>query len=86
MQKAFEGFEICKAMVEIGNPNSITDAGVGVLSIRSAIYGAYLNVKINASGLKDKTIGQQFITDAFNLLQTAIQQEAEILAIVDSKM
>jgi glutamate formiminotransferase/formiminotetrahydrofolate cyclodeaminase len=86
MQKAFEGFEICKAMVEIGNPNSITDAGVGVLSIRSAIYGAYLNVKINASGLKDKEVANKYIADATALLQNAFAEEKSILAIVETKM
>jgi glutamate formiminotransferase / formiminotetrahydrofolate cyclodeaminase len=86
MQKSFEGFAICKAMAEIGNPNSVSDAGVGALSIRSAIYGAYLNVKINASGLKDKTIGQKYIDDATALLQQAMQEETAILDIVEGKL
>jgi glutamate formiminotransferase / formiminotetrahydrofolate cyclodeaminase len=86
MQKAFDGFAICKAMAEIGNPNSVSDAGVGALSIRSAIYGAYLNVKINASGLKDKTTAQQYIDDATALLHQAFDQEKTILAIVESKL
>ena len=54
METAFSGFELIKEMVENGNPNSVTDAGVGALALRSCIKGAFLNVKINASGLKDK--------------------------------
>ena len=59
METAFSGFELIREMVEKGNPNSISDAGVGALALRSCIKGAFLNVKINASGLDDK----DFVTD-----------------------
>ena len=49
MQKAFESFAVIRAMAENGNPNSVTDAGVGALCARSAVIGAFLNVKINAA-------------------------------------
>ena len=42
--------EVIKAMAVQGNPNSVSDAGVGALCARSAVLGAYLNVCINASG------------------------------------
>jgi glutamate formiminotransferase/formiminotetrahydrofolate cyclodeaminase len=61
MKKSFECFPIIREMINIGNPNSVTDAGVGALCIRTAIYGAYLNVKINASGLKDNELSAKFI-------------------------
>jgi glutamate formiminotransferase / formiminotetrahydrofolate cyclodeaminase len=86
MQTAFEAFAVCKAMAESGNPNSVSDAGVGAICIRGAIYGAYLNVKINASGLKDKVVAEKYITDATNLLQQAFIAEATILAIVETKL
>jgi formiminotetrahydrofolate cyclodeaminase len=54
MQLSYDTFELIRAMAETGNPNSVTDAGVGALCARSAVIGAYLNVKINASGLSDK--------------------------------
>ena len=54
MQASYKVFELCQAMAEEGNPNSVSDAGVGVLAARAAVLGAGLNVKINASGLKDK--------------------------------
>jgi glutamate formiminotransferase/formiminotetrahydrofolate cyclodeaminase len=59
MEIAYSGFDLINAMVENGNPNSISDAGVGALAIRSGIRGAFLNVRINASGLSDKV----FVTD-----------------------
>ena len=54
IETSFKVFEICEAMINKGNPASVSDAGVGVLCARAAVHGAYLNVKINASSLKDK--------------------------------
>jgi glutamate formiminotransferase/formiminotetrahydrofolate cyclodeaminase len=55
MKLAHQSMEVIRAMAETGNPNSVTDAGVAALCARTAVLGAYLNVKINASGYKDKT-------------------------------
>ena len=86
MQLSHESFEVIKAMAEIGNPNSASDAGVGALCARTAVYGAYLNVKINASGLDDKTFAEEKIKSGKELLEKSIQLEKEILAIVESKI
>lgn len=86
MQTTFNVFAICEAMVDKGNPNSVTDAAVGALCARSAVYGAYLNVCINASGLKDKTIADQLIADATSLLEASLSKEKEILALTKTKM
>ncbi len=86
MKKSFECFPLLREMVSIGNPNSVTDAAVGALCIRTAIYGAYLNVKINASGLKDKNLSTQFIQEASDMLEKAKAEEADILRITEEKM
>lgn len=86
MKKGMECFPLVKEMVNIGNPNSVTDAAVGALCIRTAIYGAYLNVKINASGLKDKTASAQFIQEASDMLEKAKAEETEILKMTEEKM
>ncbi|MDR1180435.1 MAG: glutamate formimidoyltransferase [Bacteroidales bacterium] len=86
MTKAFEAFTLCRAMVETGNPNSITDAAVGVLCIRSAVLGAYLNVKINAASLKDKNFVDDVLEKAEQLVADAQKTETEILETVYSKM
>ncbi len=86
MQKSFEVFDICKAMIEIGNPNSITDAGVGALCARSAVLGAMLNVKINASSLKDRVFADKIIQDAENLAKEAQQIEKDLFTIVNEKI
>ena len=86
MKASFECFEIVKAMAEIGNPNSVSDAGVGALAARSAVLGAELNVKINAAGLKDREVAERLISEAAEIAQKAVSQEAEILQIVNQKI
>ena len=56
MQLSLESMQLIKAMAENGNPNSVSDAGVGALCARSAVLGAHLNVKINAGGLGQDTV------------------------------
>ncbi|MDR1878417.1 MAG: glutamate formimidoyltransferase [Bacteroidales bacterium] len=86
MNKAFEVFGICRAMVEKGNPNSVTDAGVGILCARAAVLGAYLNVKINAGTLKDKDFASDILKQAETLADQAQQTEKEILGMVYNRM
>ena len=86
MEKAFESMELIQAMAEIGNPNSITDAGVGALCVRSAVMGAGLNVKINASGLKDEAFVKSILARVQDLEAKAQSKETEILGIVNSKI
>ncbi|MEI6748945.1 MAG: glutamate formimidoyltransferase [Bacteroidota bacterium] len=86
MQKSFESMAIIRAMAEKGNPNSVSDAGVGALAARSAVLGAYLNVKINTSGLNDKVFVEDILSKGAELEQQAIRQEQEILAIVNAKI
>ncbi len=86
MQTAYASMEVIKAMADIGNPNSVSDAGVGALCARSAVMGAFMNVRINAAGYEDKI----FVTDILNkgreIENKAIALEAEILKIVDGKI
>lgn len=86
MQTAFHSFEVIQAMAEIGNPNSVSDAGVGALCARSAVYGAYLNVRINAGGLADKAFAEDILSKASKLLQETLEKETEILKLVESRI
>ena len=86
MQASFKVFELCKAMAEEGNPNSVSDAGVGVLAARAAVLGAGLNVKINASGLKDRETADKLVGEANELIKKANELEAEIMKIVEEKL
>lgn len=86
MKAAAAAMPIAKAMVEEGNPNSVSDAGVGALCIRTAVYGAWMNVHINAGSLKDKALAQQMITEADAILKQITEAEAEVIAMVKTKM
>lgn len=86
MEASFHSMEVMKAMAEHGNPNSVSDAGVGALAARSAVMGAFLNVKINAAGLTDKAFASDLTTRGQAIQDKAIALEAEILKIVNSKI
>ena len=86
MQKSFEAFEIVRAMIEFGNPNSVTDGGVGALAARSAVMGAHLNVKINASSLKDEAFKNDILSKAAQIEAAAIKEESELIKMVNEKI
>lgn len=83
MQASLDSFDTIATMANIGNPNSVSDAGVGAICARAAVYGAYLNVKINASGLADKSVANEYIEKAKGLLAQAFEQEKTILSKVE---
>ena len=86
MKAAYKAFDVVRAMAEEGNPNSVSDAGVGALAARSAVMGACLNVKINAAGLKDRAVAEALVNEAMEIQAAAQKAEAEILAVVESKI
>jgi glutamate formiminotransferase/formiminotetrahydrofolate cyclodeaminase len=73
-------------MAETGNPNSVSDAGVGALCIRSAVMGAFLNVKINAAGLEDREFASRVLKEGTEIETEAIRKEQEIVGIVNTKI
>lgn len=86
MKAAINVFPLVKAMAQIGNPASVSDAGVGALAARAAVHGAALNVKINAIGLADKETATSLIAEANQLVVMADNLEKETLDIVNSKI
>ena len=86
MRASLAVFPIVRAMAAEGNPNSVSDAGVGALAARSAVYGARLNVRINAAGLKDRAKAEALVTEANALAAEAERLEKEVLALVEQKI
>lgn len=86
MKTAYDSMNLIAEMAEKGNPNSVSDAGVGALCARSAVYGAYLNVKINAGSLSNKEKATAYIAEAHAMLKNALEKEAAILKVVESKL
>lgn len=83
MKAAEKVFAVCRQMVAEGNPNSVSDAGVGALAARAAVLGAGMNVKINAASLKDRTKAESLIAEANALIEKANAEEKEITGEVE---
>jgi len=86
MNLAYDSMSVIKAMAEIGNPNSVSDAGVAALCARSAVMGAYMNVRINCSGYDDKAFVSKMIEEGKKIEQSAMKMEAEIIETVNKKI
>ena len=91
MQASYDSMEVIKAMAETGNPNSVSDAGVGALCARSAVMGAFINVRINAAGYDDASAGSagfvnEIISKGKEIEKNAIALEGEILKVVNEKI
>ena len=86
METSFASMEVMKAMVEFGNPNSVTDAGVGALCARTAVIGAFLNVKINCGDCEDKAFVEDILNRGQQLVDNTCALENEIMEITHSKI
>lgn len=86
MQAAYNSMEVIKAMAETGNPNSVSDAGVGALCARAAVMGAYMNVRINAGGYDDKVYVTDILAKGKEIENNTIALETEIIRIVNEKI
>lgn len=83
MKCAFSTFPMLQAMIESGNPNSVSDAGVGTLAVRAAVLGAMLNVKINAAGLKNREKAGQLVAEADEIAARTMEMEKVLLEKVE---
>jgi glutamate formiminotransferase/formiminotetrahydrofolate cyclodeaminase len=86
MRTAIKGFEVAEAMIQTGNPNSITDAGVGALALRTAVLGAHLNVLVNMADIRSLPEAQAMRKEAEALQALALQEEKRILSSVKEKV
>lgn len=86
VKASFKVFELCKEMVEKGNPNSLSDAAVGALCARAAVFGANLNVRINCKDLSDTTLADKYVNEANEILKQANDAEKEILALAEKSL
>lgn len=86
MELSLEGMELIKAMTVQGNPNSVSDAGVGALCARSAVMGAFMNVRINAAGYEDKAFVAETVKKGKAIEEKAMQMESDIIKLVNAKI
>ena len=86
MQTAYDSMEVMLEMAENGLQNSLSDAGVGALCARTAVIGAYYNVRINAKDIKDKAFAIKILKDAESVYNKTIKLEQKMMDIIDSKI
>jgi len=86
LKEAFASMSILEQMAEKGLESSISDVGVGVACARSAVLGAYLNVKINCQDLEDKAYIEKMLVESEKIKNQAFLKESEILQIVENKI
>jgi glutamate formiminotransferase/formiminotetrahydrofolate cyclodeaminase len=86
MEVSLGSMDVIEAMSRIGNPASVSDAGVGALCARSAVMGAYLNVRINVTSLTDEDAAAAYLERGRALEDAAITREAAILATVNTHL
>ena len=86
MELSFSSYELIRAMAETGNPNSVSDAGVGALAVRSAILGAWLNVKINSKDIEDQEFINEILMKAKTIIRKSEKEEKEIISLVEKRM
>jgi glutamate formiminotransferase/formiminotetrahydrofolate cyclodeaminase len=86
MEKSLESMQVIKAMADYGNPNSVSDAGVGALCARAAVMGAFLNVKINCADLGDKVFVENMLSKGSEIENKANALEQEILQATNDKI
>ncbi len=86
MKTAFESIEVMQAMIKDGLPNSLSDAGVGVLCARTAVLGAYFNVRINAKDIKDKAFVEKILAESKDIYQKTLEAEKAAMEIIDGRM
>mgnify|MGYP000968853852 len=86
METAYNSMEVMMAMAKEGLQNSLSDAGVGALCARTAVVGAYFNVRINAKDIKDRSFAEQILSDAKNIYDKTNLLENEMIQLIDTKI
>ena len=86
IQTAYASLEVMEAMLKDGLQTSLSDAGVGVLCARTAVIGAYYNVRINAKDIKDREFATNILKKAMNIYELTLKKEEELIAYIDAKI
>jgi glutamate formiminotransferase/formiminotetrahydrofolate cyclodeaminase len=86
MKTAYDSMEVMEAMIKDGLPNSLSDAGVGILCARTAVIGAYFNVRINAKDIKDKSFVDKILSEAGVIYKKTLELESSVMDMIDSRM
>lgn len=86
METAYNSMEVMMAMAKEGIQNSLSDAGVGALCARTAVIGAYFNVRINAKDIKDRSFAKEILFKAKEIYDQTNKLEKEMIDLINTKI
>lgn len=86
MKTAYNSMEVMKEMIKKGLQSSLSDAGVGALCAKTAVQGAYFNVRINAKDIKDRTFADSIVKEAKEIMEKAITIEQDVISYINEKI
>lgn len=86
METAYQSMEVMDKMAKIGLQNSLSDAGVGALCARTAVYGAYFNVRINAKDIKNRETAEKLLEKAKSIFDNTLALEQDIIDFINEKI
>jgi glutamate formiminotransferase/formiminotetrahydrofolate cyclodeaminase len=86
MRLCLQSMDVIEAMANNGNPNSVSDAGVGALCARTAVLGAFMNVRINAAGCTDAAFVRSVLEEGSQIEKEAVIKEERIRKVVDQQI
>ncbi|WP_111708411.1 glutamate formimidoyltransferase [Lutibacter citreus] len=86
METAYNSMEVMQAMLKEGLQSSLSDAAVGVLCARTAVVGAYFNVRVNAKDIKDRVFANDILSKSKVIYENTLTIEKEVIHLIDSKM
>lgn len=86
METACDSMKVMMAMAKDGLQNSLSDAGVGALCARTAVYGAYFNVRINAKDIKNRDTAEKLLAKAKSIFDKTMATEKEMISYINEKI
>lgn len=86
METSYNSMEVMYAMIKDGLQSSLSDAGVGILCARTAVIGAYFNVRINAKDIKDRAFAAAILAKAKAVYENTLVVEKEVMDYIDGKI
>lgn len=85
-RKAYDMMDVIVQVAETGNQNAVTDACVAIMTARTAILGALLNVRINLSSIKDGEYVAKMVEEVDKLERMATDKELDLIKKVKQKL
>ena len=86
METAYQSMEVARAMLADGMQTSLSDSAVGILCAKTAVTGAFFNVKINAKDIKDRAFAEDLLKRGEDIYQKTVAIETEVIDLVNAKM